>query len=60
MTKWWMVRAGDNNELIPLWLRQQIVSIGWPDLGNPKIYSTKEQLLSNADLVYSEEKPQTR
>lgn len=55
-----MVRAGDNNELIPLWLRQQIVSIGWPDLGNPKIYSTKEQLLSNADLVYSEEKPQTR
>ncbi|MBD8032904.1 restriction endonuclease [Solibacillus merdavium] len=60
MTKWWMVRAGDNNELIPVWLRQKIVSIGWPDLENPKLFTTKEQLLSKADLVYSEEKPQTR
>ncbi|MFA1739360.1 restriction endonuclease [Lysinibacillus fusiformis] len=60
MTKWWMVRAGDNNELIPIWLRQQIVSIGWPDLDNPKHVTTKEQLLEKADLVYAEEKPQTR
>ena len=55
-----MVRAGDHNELIPVWLKQQIVSIGWPDLGNPKTFTTKEQLLSKADSVYSEEKPQTR
>ena len=55
-----MVRAGDNNELIPTWLRQQIVSIGWPDLGNPQYFNTKEQLLSKADSVYPEEKPQTR
>lgn len=55
-----MVRAGDNNELIPIWLRQQIVSIGWPDLENPKHVTTKEQLLEKADLVYTEEKPQTR
>lgn len=60
MTKWWMVRAGDNNELIPVWLQQQIVSIGWPDLGNPKSIVTKEQLSSKADLVYPDEKPQTR
>ncbi|WP_313150484.1 restriction endonuclease [Lysinibacillus capsici] len=60
MTKWWMVRAGDNNELIPVWLRQQIVSIGWPDLENPKQVATKEQLLLQADSVYLEEKPQTR
>lgn len=60
LTKWWMVRAGDNNELIPVWLKQQIVSIGWPDLGNPKTFITKEELLSKADTVYSEEKPQTR
>lgn len=37
-----MVRAGDNNELIPIWLRQQIVSIGWPDLENPKHVTTKK------------------
>ncbi len=55
-----MVRAGDNNELIPVWLRQQIVSIGWPDLENPKQVATKEQLLLQADSVYLEEKPQTR
>jgi len=55
-----MVRAGDNNELIPIWLRQQIVSIGWPDLENPKHVTTKEKLLVKADLVYAEEKPQTR
>lgn len=60
MSKWWMVRAGDNNELIPTWLRQQVVSIGWPDLGNPKTVASKEQLLAKADSVYSEEKPQTR
>lgn len=55
-----MVRAGDSNELIPGWLRQQIVSIGWSDLGNPKSFTTKEQLLLKADSVYLEEKPQTR
>ena len=60
MTKWWMVRAGDNNELIPIWFRQQIVSIGWSDLGNPRSFTSKEHLLSKADTVYSEEKPQTR
>ena len=55
-----MVRAGDYNELIPIWLRQQIVSIGWPDLGNPKSFKTKEQILIKADSVYPEEKPHTR
>lgn len=60
MTKWWMVRAGDSNELIPSWLKQQIVSIGWPDLGDPKTLMSKEQLMTKADSVYSEEKPATR
>lgn len=60
MTKWWMVRAGDNNELIPVWTQHQIVSIGWPELDNPKSFSTKEQLSVKADSVYCDEKPQTR
>jgi len=29
-------------------------------LGNPKSFTTKEQLLTKADSVYPEEKPQTR
>ena len=60
MTKWWMIRAGDNNELIPVWKQQGIVSIGWPQLSNPKHFSTKAQLSSKADTIYYEEKPQTR
>ncbi len=25
MSRWWMVRAGDHNELIPVWKQQGIV-----------------------------------
>ncbi|QDQ02314.1 restriction endonuclease [Lysinibacillus fusiformis] len=60
MTKWWMVRAGDNNELIPVWKQQGIVSIGWPQLGNPQKYASKELLSAKANTVYEEEKPQSR
>lgn len=45
MTKWWMIRAGDNNELIPVWKEKGIASIGWPKLGNPKHYLSKEDML---------------
>ena len=23
MTKWWMIRAGDKNELIPVWIEKK-------------------------------------
>ena len=29
MAKWWMVRAGDDNELIPIWKKKDVASIGW-------------------------------
>ncbi|MDM5336398.1 restriction endonuclease [Fictibacillus enclensis] len=60
MSKWWMIRAGDNNELIPIWMEKGIASIGWPELGNPNIYSSKEQLILKADEVFSDERPQSR
>ncbi|MCR8848170.1 restriction endonuclease [Rossellomorea sp. SC111] len=60
MTKWWMIRAGDNNELIPIWKEKGLASIGWPQLGNPKQYSSKEEMKTKADAVFSEEKPQSR
>ena len=55
-----MVRAGDNNELIPLWLSKGIVSIGWDELGNPAKSHSREKLIQKANEVYSDEKPGTR
>ncbi|WP_339217743.1 restriction endonuclease [Ornithinibacillus sp. FSL M8-0202] len=60
MTKWWMIRAGDNNELIPIWKDKGIASIGWPKLGNPKQYRSKEEMLTKASTVYADNKPNTR
>ena len=60
MAKWWMVRAGDNNELIPDWQAKGVASIGWSELGNPKACSSKEKFIEKAHNVYSEEKPGTR
>ncbi|MCA0757007.1 restriction endonuclease [Paenibacillus sp. N4] len=60
MMKWWMVRAGDNNELIPQWQSKQVASIGWAAIGNPRSYQTKEKLVEKAHIVYSDNKPGTR
>ncbi|BBW96478.1 restriction endonuclease [Geobacillus icigianus] len=60
MTKWWMIRAGDRNELIPLWLEKGIASIGWGRLGNPRHFSSKQQLLQKANEVFTEAKPKSR
>lgn len=60
MTKWWMIRAGDNNELMPIWKQKGIVSIGWPQFGDPRQYRTKNMLREKADIVFSEAKPQSR
>jgi len=60
MSKWWMVRAGDNNELIPEWLSKGVVSIGWGELGNPLSIMSREKLLQKANNEYKDEKPGTR
>lgn len=60
MSKWWMIRAGDRNELIPLWLEKGIASIGWARLGDPKRFRSKEQLQRKADEVFAESKPKSR
>src|SRR5699024_2564356 len=56
MTKWWMVRAGDNNELIPKWVEHNVASIGWEELGNPKKYDNRESFVQHAHEVYDEER----
>lgn len=60
MSKWWMVRAGDNNELIPVWITKQVAAIGWSDLGNPLNFSVRDKLIEKAHVVYPKEKPGTR
>ncbi|MCD9020216.1 restriction endonuclease [Cohnella silvisoli] len=60
MSRWWMVRAGDNNELIPDWISKEVASIGWSEIGNPLSYSTRDKLIEKAHAVYSKEKPGTR
>lgn len=60
MARWWMIRAGDNNELIPIWKEKGIASIGWPQFGNPKQYISKTEMVAKSNEVYSDEKPQTR
>ncbi|WP_404469253.1 restriction endonuclease [Sutcliffiella horikoshii] len=60
MTKWWMIRAGDHNELIPVWKDKFIASIGWPKLGNPKQYKTKDEMIAKASAVFAESKPNSR
>lgn len=48
MQKWWMVRVGDKNELIPVWKEKGVVSIGWMELGDPKKFSTRNDLIEKA------------
>lgn len=60
MTKWWMVRAGDDNELIEGFLKLGIASIGWGDLKNPQKYLSKEDLQRQADKVYYDSKEGSR
>ncbi|XOK62056.1 restriction endonuclease [Paenibacillus elgii] len=60
MSKWWMVRAGDNNELVPIWITKQVAAIGWSDLGNPLSFPTRDLLIEKTHAVYPKEKPGTR
>ncbi|MEC1159000.1 restriction endonuclease [Cytobacillus horneckiae] len=60
MKRWWMIRAGDNNELIPIWKDKGIASIGWPKLENPKQYRIKDEMTVKANTVFTESKPRSR
>ncbi|MDQ0201075.1 restriction system protein [Neobacillus ginsengisoli] len=55
-----MVRAGDNNELISLWLEKGVASIGWADLDNPKKFRNRNDFIEKAHEIYYGEKPGTR
>lgn len=58
--KWWMVRAGDSNELIPQWLAKGKASIGWKELGNPKRFRDRGQPIEESHRVYADSRPGAR
>ncbi|MTH54110.1 restriction endonuclease [Bacillus mangrovi] len=60
MKRWWMIRAGDDNELIPVWKEHGIASVGWPKLGNPIQYRTKDEMVAKSNIVFAESKPNSR
>jgi restriction system protein len=55
--KWWMVRAGDRDELIPQWLEKGKASIGWGELGNPKRFRDRKELIEESHKMYADFKP---
>jgi len=55
--KWWMIKNDENNNIISKWFKNNIVSIGFSEIGNPKDYDTKDKLLVRCDEVYSNEAP---
>jgi len=59
MTNWWMVRAGDNNELVQPFLHKGIAAIGWSMLGDPKNFRNKDDFMTHSSKAYITENPLT-
>lgn len=60
MANWWMVNDKANENLIDLWIKNGIVTVGWSEIGNPLDYETKDKLLMRCDEVYSNVMPGKR
>lgn len=52
-----MVKNDENNNIINQWFNNNIVSIGFSEIGNPKDYDTKDKLLVRCDEIYNNEAP---
>ncbi len=52
-----MIKNDENKNIISQWFKNNIVSIGFSEIGNPKDYDTKDKLLVRCDEVYSNEAP---
>jgi restriction system protein len=53
--KWWMIKNDD--DIITKWFENNIVSIDFSEIGNPKDYDTKDKLLMRCDEVYKNQAP---
>ncbi len=52
-----MIKNDGNDNIVSQWFKNNIVSIGFSEIGNPKDYDTKDKLLVRCDEVYSNEAP---
>lgn len=55
MSNWWMIKNDD--DIMDQWFKNQVVSIGFAKIGNPKLYDTKDKLLVKCDEIYSNKTP---
>ena len=54
----WMVRAGEGGRFFDDFKDKKIVALGWPDLGNPGNFATRDDLLREVKNTYSDYTPQ--
>lgn len=52
----WMVRAGNNNELIDAFTEDSLVAVGWPDVGDLSDCSTRDSIKERYREVYEKRK----
>ncbi|MFB6186223.1 MAG: hypothetical protein ABEI86_05075 [Halobacteriaceae archaeon] len=52
----WMVRAGNNNELVDTFVEKSIVAVGWPDLGDLSDCTSRESIKERYKDVYEKRK----
>lgn len=61
MANWWMISSINGNEnLLTKWTSKGVITFGFPEIGNPMEYDTKDKLLIKCDEVYSKETPMMR
>ncbi|PJI09634.1 MULTISPECIES: restriction endonuclease [Clostridium] len=61
MANWWMISSINGNEnLLTKWTSNGVITFGFPEIGNPMEYDTKDKLLIKCDEVYSKETPMMR
>jgi restriction system protein len=52
----WMVRAGNNNELVDIFVEESIVAVGWPDLGDLSDRTSRESIRERYTETYEKRK----
>ncbi|MCR3761233.1 restriction endonuclease [Clostridium felsineum] len=61
MANWWMINnVNDNEDIVKKWIENGVVTLGFPEIGDPMKYDTKDKLLVRCDEVYSDKTPMMR
>lgn len=52
----WMIRAGNNNELVDVFVENSVVAVGWPELGDLSEKSSRDSIKERYARVYEKRK----